>query len=139
MADMIVSRLPVLTWNRLDMNEGVIKDTDKKLLKAAKVRTDFETLPDGVTSRRITQREAASILAKTPAQPAEKFVAGKVPIYHSQKFATGVGKEFDDYASKASGGAELLEVEEGKKVETLPADHPCKEGRIAQSGDGLQL
>lgn len=116
--DIKVNRLPDLTWNRLDMNYGVIRDADKKLKPSAQIATSYSTLPEGVSHRTILADEAERLLESTPAQPEEHIVAGKVPIYHAQRFATGLGRDYDELISSQVENVELLEVRPGARTKT---------------------
>ena len=56
-------------------------------------------------------KEAAKWLEKyAPEEKAEAIVAGKVPIYHPQRFGTGLGAEYDAFLEKSGTVYEMLEV-----------------------------
>ncbi|MDD2354646.1 MAG: SufD family Fe-S cluster assembly protein [Lachnospiraceae bacterium] len=114
----IMSHLPVLTWNQLKMNYGTIDPAGSVLKCNTDIPTSFGKLPDGVSNRIINAAEAKDILAKIPAETKERIVSSKQPIYHPQKFATGLGMEFDDLAMKEGGDIHLLEVGAGIEVGT---------------------
>ncbi len=83
-AAMKVGHIPSLTWNRLEANEGTVPEG---LSASTEVETRFEELPQGVSHRKMTGREAADWLKKhAPLEKPEAVIAGKVPIYHPQKF-----------------------------------------------------
>ncbi len=112
--NIIVNRIPSLTWNRLQVNEAVVNGTN---VKAGGVETRFEALPDGVTQSQLTFEEAGKWLAEhAPQQSEEAVVAGKAPIYHPQAFATGLGEGFDHYLAKSGQETELFTVAEGVSV-----------------------
>ncbi len=112
-----VNRLPDLTWNRLGMNYGVIRDADNLLRQAAGIDTAQEGLEAGVSHRRIGRDEAQRILDAAPEQVPEKIVAGKLPIYHAQRFATGLGGDYDGFVAGLGLDTELLEVAAGARPE----------------------
>lgn len=105
---MKVGHIPSLTWNRLEANEGT---APAGLAASLDVETRFEKLPEGVTRRRMSGKEAAKWLEKhAPEEKAEAIVAGKVPIYHPQRFGTGLGAEYDAFLEKPGTVYEMLEV-----------------------------
>lgn len=105
---MKVGHIPSLTWNRLEANEGT---APAGLAASLDVETRFEKLPEGVTRRRMSGKEAAKWLEKhAPEEKAEAIVAGKVPIYHPQRFGTGLGAEYDAFLEKSGTAYEMLEV-----------------------------
>ncbi len=105
---MKVGHIPSLTWNRLEANEGT---APAGLAASLDVETRFEKLPEGVTRRRMSGKEAAKWLEKhAPEEKAEAIVAGKVPIYHPQRFGTGLGAEYDAFLEKSGTVYEMLEV-----------------------------
>ena len=105
---MKVGHIPSLTWNRLEANEGT---APAGLAASLDVETRFEKLPEGVTHRRMSGKEAAKWLEKhAPEEKAEAIVAGKVPIYHPQRFGTGLGAEYDAFLEKSGTVYEMLEV-----------------------------
>lgn len=105
---MKVGHIPSLTWNRLEANEGT---APAGLAASLDVETRFEKLPEGVTHRRVSGKEAAKWLEKhAPEEKAEAIVAGKVPIYHPQRFGTGLGAEYDAFLEKSGTVYEMLEV-----------------------------
>lgn len=111
-----VGHIPALTWNSLKMNEGVVPEA-LSLNTGMDIR--FQSLPAGVTHRKMTMRQASEWLSKNaPGQEAERFVAGKVPIYHPQAFGTGLGAEFEAFMNEACPRCDLLEAAEGVKTET---------------------
>lgn len=113
---MQVGHLPSLTWHKLRMNSGVVPvppvvDTE--------VRTSFRGLPKGITHRKLTASAAAKWLAQhAPGEEPEKFVAGKIPIYHPQTFGTGLGKEYDDFIAGSGVKTDLLDVQDGFHAQT---------------------
>lgn len=110
-----VGHIPALTWNSLKMNEGRVPEV-LSLNTGTDIR--FQSLPRGITHKKMTMKQAADWLLKNaPGQEAERFVAGKVPIYHPQTFGTGLGAEFEAFMNEACGRCDLLEVEKGMKAE----------------------
>ena len=105
---MKVGHIPSLTWNRLEANEGT---APRGLSASLDVETRFEKLPEGVTHHRMSGKEAEKWLEKyAPEEKPEAIVAGKVPIYHPQRFGTGLGAEYDAFLEKSGTVYEMLEV-----------------------------
>ena len=110
-----VGHIPALTWNSLKMNEGSVSGD---LTLNAQTGVSFRDLPQGVTHRKLTMDQASRWLSDhAPGQEAERFVAGKVPIYHPQTFGTGLGGEYEAFLNKACRRCDLLEVAKGTSVE----------------------
>ena len=104
---MQVGHIPSLTWNRLEVNEGRL---EKPQINIA-VETRFETLPEGITKQTISFEEADKWLEEhAPEEKPEAVVAGKMPIYHPQRFGTGLGQEYDDFLRESKTETELFEV-----------------------------
>ncbi len=74
MKEMTVNHLPVLTWNKLKMNETVV------------------SVADGDTSPYVSAHAAAG---------QEKTIACKQPMYMEQALPTGLGAEMDAYTGAA--------------------------------------
>ena len=82
-----VGHISALTWNQLKINEAIVPGLPEL---NRQMPSGLQDLPEGVSCRSMTAAEAAAWLeTHAPGQEAEKFVAGKVPIYHPQKFGTG--------------------------------------------------
>ncbi len=111
-----VGHIPSLTWNQLKMNGATLAEP---IIVSETVRTTFKDLPAGITHKKLTALQSAKWLEQNaPGEEAEKFVAGKVPIYHPQKFGTGLGHEFDQALTEAKVRADLFEVEENAQIAT---------------------
>ena len=111
-----VGILGVPTWNKLQMNEGLVKTLPAH---PENVETSFQGLPNGVAHFTISSAQVETYIKNhAPSQPAELIVAGKTPIHHPQAFATGLGKEFADYAKEASGEdiTHLVSVEKDTRI-----------------------
>lgn len=108
---MQLGHIPAITWNRLGMNAGTVEgDTSLN----THIETKFEALPEGVAVSELSYAEAQKwLLANAPKEEAESVVAGKFPMYHPQKFATGLGQEFDDYLKDSGEKIELFEIGDG--------------------------
>lgn len=112
---MQVGRIPSLTWNRLRVNYSLLEED---LSVKADVATSFEGLPEGIAQRALTGEEAdAWLLSHAPEETQEAVVAGKEPIYHPQRFGTGLGKEYDDFVRASAKTVSLFEVADGTKIE----------------------
>lgn len=70
MSEMHLNHLPVLTWNKLKMNETVAEVKDGK---------------------------EAGNWPETAESPEERLIACKKPMYREQAFPTGLGAEMDEY------------------------------------------
>lgn len=104
---MQVGHIPSLTWNRLEVNEGRLEEPKVNIA----VETRFETLPEGITKQTISYAEANQWLSEhAPEEKPEAVVAGKMPIYHPQRFGTGLGQEYDDFLEESKTETELFEV-----------------------------
>lgn len=115
MGAMKIGQIPSLTWNKLDINFASVDNPEKI---NTQMETRIESLPEGVTFQNLSVGEADRwIQEHAPAQPAENVIAGKRPIYHPQKFATGLGAEFEDYLKLAKGGTTLIETAENVKTD----------------------
>ncbi len=116
-----VGHIPSLTWNQLKMNGATLREP---IAITDTVRTSFQDLPDGITHKKLTALQSAKWLDKNaPGEEEEKFVAGKIPIYHPQKFGTGLGAEFDDFLASEGVKTDLIEVEADVHVKTPIAWH----------------
>lgn len=109
-----INHLPSLTWNKLKMNEGEIKEN---IDCNTAVETVFETLPAGLRSENIRYSEGeAWIRDHAPEQTTERFVAAKKPVYHPQKFGTGAGAEFDALLEREDVRTTLVVAEKDAKI-----------------------
>ncbi|MCR5249592.1 MAG: SufD family Fe-S cluster assembly protein [Lachnospiraceae bacterium] len=130
-----VNPLPVLTWNRLDLNVAKMK-TD-----AAFSAEDFcreVTLPEGMSVR--TLPDAAALeewVAAHGGKPAqEEVIACKYPMVAGQSFPTGMGEEADRLFDEADAPVKLYELKEGCRPEApvrldyLYPDAAASAGRI---------
>lgn len=109
-----INHLPSLTWNKLKMNEGEIKEN---IDCNTAVETVFESLPAGLRSENICYSEGeAWIRDHAPEQTTERFVAAKKPVYHPQKFGTGAGAEFDALLEREDVRTTLVVAEKDAKI-----------------------
>ena len=111
-----VNHLPVLTWNKLNLNRARLSANVELGNETAPVPVH---LPEGISVKREVSFEELvqhfDALAVT--SPKEKIIAGKVPMYNKQQFATGMGKEIDDLISETKCGTDIYTVESGYKSE----------------------
>ena len=137
-AAMKVGHIPSLTWNRLEANEGTVPEG---LSASTEVETRFEELPQGVSHRKMTGKEAADWLKKhAPLEKPEAVIAGKVPIYHPQKFGTGLGAEYDAFLDKAGTAYEMFEVEPDTKCgEPVTWSVDFQDGNEASQGQLIHV
>ncbi|WP_130836308.1 SufB/SufD family protein [Lachnoclostridium sp. Marseille-P6806] len=112
-----LNHLPVLTWNKLKMNSGKLTGADALFAAAAEPEETLSDLPQGVSCRSVSREAAARLLAAAPKQEAERVVAGKVPAYHPQTFATGLGQEYDERLASVCSRVRLMEVGAGVSIE----------------------
>lgn len=110
-----ISFLPSITWNRLKVNSAHVEVPDvafggAKLL----VKNPGET----ITENEITAEEADKWADELGgAVKRESLVAGKRAMYARQRFATGLGREFDDYLSAAVPSVNVYRVKAGTRAE----------------------
>lgn len=133
-----VGHIPALTWNSLKMNEGVLPEV-LSLNTGTDIR--FQSLPQGVSHKKMTMQQASDWLSKNaPGQEAERFVAGKVPIYHPQTFGTGLGAEFEEFMNASCPRCDLLEVAQDVQVtEPLSWHIDFNDGNRAASSQIIHL
>lgn len=135
---MQVGHIPSLTWNQLDVNCGTVRGD---LALNTEVETRFETLPEGISHKVLTGAQADRWLAShAPAEPAEAVVAGKVPIYHPQKFGTGLGQEYEEYLKEERTAYELFEVAPGIRPDVpVTWDVEFRNGNRASCGQIIHV
>ena len=134
---MAVGHIPSLTWHRIKMNEGLVPadyqvggpaGTAWRLAEPAGGAGHQEPagLGEGVTLSAVPVSLAEQELKKiAPKEAPERFVAGKIPIYHPQSFGTGLGAELDEALSLW----ELLSRTETRKYAAL-GEAVCNDGRL---------
>ena len=119
--NLAVNHLPVLTWNRSKLNEAELKVSDSLLSEDIKTKEALlpVKLPEGITRRSGVDADAlrAEFDGLGISNPPEAVVAGKVPIYNKQKFATGMGADIDVLMENAA--ADIFTVSEDCR-ETKP-------------------
>ena len=93
---MQVNKLPVLTWNRLQLNAATL---DASALTDSGRKSALSKVADLVGVSREKEVPAEKLYARFEKlglqAPAEQVVAGKSPIVCEQRFQTGMGKEID--------------------------------------------
>ena len=110
-----VGHISALTWNQLKINEAIVPGLPEL---NRQMPAGLQALPEGVSCRSMTAAEAAAWLeTHAPGQEAEKFVAGKVPIYHPQKFGTGLGAEYEQFLTDSDVRTDLIEAAAGARPE----------------------
>lgn len=135
---MQVGHIPSLTWNKLDVNYGTVKED---LPLNTSVETRFEVLPEGISHKVLTFTQAEKWLSlHAPKEPAENAVAGKIPIYHPQKFGTGLGLEYDMYLKREKTSYELFEVAPDTEVkDPVTWDVEFQDGNEASYGQIIHV
>lgn len=135
-----VGHISSLTWNRLDVNRGRAH-LPEAAARVTSADTKFESLPEGFTHRKLSYTQAAKYLeAHAPEEPAEAVVAGKVPIYHPQRFGTGLGADYEAFLEGVKTPFQLLELAAGVKAETpVLWDTDFANGQSAADGRILHL
>lgn len=111
MKTLTVNHLPSVTWNKLHVNDVTVSaELDSNVLLSA----PFTCLPEGASICTLSFEEAEDYLEKNAKEEkAERFIAGKTPVYHTQRFGTGLGAEFDALLKDSRTPVELLTIEEG--------------------------
>ncbi len=94
--DMKVNHLPVLTWNKLKLNDADVKaefsgELPVYTFYASGLSEGVEIKTDVTADEVKKMSEGLKIENKR-----EAYVAGKYPIYAKQQFATGMGVEIDE-------------------------------------------
>ena len=130
-----VNHLPVLTWNRLKLNDvSLIADVDFEKESACHV-----VLPDGVTVEELTFEELEKKFEELSLDnPKEKFVAGKVPMYNAQRFGTGMGEGVDNIIKNAGIKVKVYTVEKDID-EPILMDFLYKEGAAGFEASFIHL
>ena len=114
---MAIGHLPSLTWNRLRMNEAAVDPEWLRMTAKAAVKV---SCAEPAVYQDITAKQAAEYLEKyAGVQEPEKYIAGKAPVYHAQRFATGLGAEFQKAMEQENVPVHLLTVPAG----TRPAEN----------------
>ncbi len=142
---MKLGHLPVLTWNRLKLHSGRTESVPAEGVTV--LHGGFDNLPAGVTHTLLDNAEATEYISRYAVkQPQEAVVAGKVPAYHPQAFATGLGAEFENYLDSMGCGADLIQVQPGMLAlvpviwGAMPAENErALTGQIIHLGKGAQL
>lgn len=128
--------LPVLTWNRLQVNSGNLSAPEEICHGS---EPEMKELPAGISvEKNVPLRKALErIAAQGPVCGPEKVVAGKVPIVAGQDLPTGLGAEADDYLLRSGIRADCYSVAAGVKQDT-PVDISiiCRDG---EAGAGVQI
>lgn len=130
--------LPALTWNKLKMNAGELREAPSC---NTAVETRFESLPAGTEHRTLTKAAAdAWVSEHAPKQTPERFVAGKAPVYHEQAFGTSAGAQFAALLEEENQGVELLEIADGVRApEPIQWEFFFQDGNRAVSEQILHL
>ncbi len=105
-----VNHLPVLTWNQLKLNHVTL--FAKADLQDVRPALNAK-LPAGIS---VEENVEAVELEKrfdalAVSNPKETVVAGKLPMYNAQRFATGMGKEVDTLLENAGCKTDIYTVE----------------------------
>lgn len=121
-----VNHLPVLTWNKLKLNDAELLINTE----FGKVNTFADAaLPAGVTAEKNVSFDelVRHFDALAVSSPKEKIVAGKLPIYNEQRFATGMGKEIDDLIVEADCKTDIYTVD-GTHTDPIVLRYDYKNG-----------
>ncbi len=104
-----VNHLPVFMWNKLKLNHGTIQIGDQNIRAAEPSRSD---LAADIAYSIVSQEDLEKILTEQYHIKNEKefIVGGKTPIYNTQQFATGMGKEVDQFFLKNQIPAEIYQI-----------------------------
>ena len=115
-----VNHLPVLTWNSCKLNEAQMEVSDSLLSEDIDTKDALlpVRLPEGISRNKADAGELAGIFEELGvSNPKEKVIAGKFPIYNTQKFGTGMGGDVDELMK---GVATDVYTVEGSCHETAP-------------------
>ncbi len=111
----VINRLPSPTWFRLGVNSAV-----------AERKETPDDASDYLTAKNLGQVDIKIFPADEAIKYAESFsdgirretyIAGKRAIYQEQKFASGLGAEFDGFIQASLKEVTIYTVEEGKRLE----------------------
>lgn len=117
-----VNHLPVLTWNHLNLNETTMETAVCGQEERQNIQRGTNpshclrsALPDGITLQEGVDDAALQEIFDSLGieNPSEKIVAGKVPMYNRQRFATGMGAEIDALFEEKNIAASVYTVDSG--------------------------
>ena len=144
--DIKVNHLPVLTWNQLKLNDTTITIEEIPIGTPNVYRSPVD-LPDGVTlEQNVNSQDLQDRFdALGISNPPEKVIAGKVPMYNTQKFATGMGGAIDEWMKQKDVTAEVFTVESNFRSEepllfqyAIPAGSSTLERTLIHAKEGSE-
>ena len=144
--DIKVNHLPVLTWNQLKLNDTTITIEEMPIGNPNVYRSPID-LPDGVTlEQNVNSQDLQDRFdALGVGNPPEKVVAGKVPMYNTQKFATGMGGAIDEWMKQKDVTGEVFTVENNFRSEeplllqyAIPAGSNTLERTLIHAKEGSE-
>lgn len=111
---MILNNVPSLTWNSLKVNHIEAEDPSF----TSTLHIPGEVIPHAFSCRSMSFAEAEEWIAvNAPKEPAENVVAGKIPIYHPQAMATGLGADYDQLMAESETSVDFLDIPAGTTLE----------------------
>lgn len=113
--EMKVNHLPAYTWNKLKLNEALVKLDVNRNVEFSLLSSN---VPEGITYTENASQETINNFFDGVgiSNAREKYVAGKFPIYAGGEFATGMGAEMDEFVSDHCEGTDVYRVEAGVKA-----------------------
>ena len=131
-----VGHLPSITWNRLHLNEASVETALSGNLPGSR----YLSLPQGASVRTLSFAQALAELEKTaPVQEQEKYVAGKAPVYHPQKFGTGLGADYEQAMQDAGVPVEWIEIGPAEQEQTITCRMTLQDGESASCAQILHV
>ena len=114
--NVIVNRLPSLTWNRLGVNRAYV---DLDSLPEVSEEAVFTEINTEQVQKELTPTPEAAAWADgfTQGIRREACIAAKTAIYQEQSFATGLGGDYTELIEKLVPETEIFTIEENQKLE----------------------
>ena len=112
-----VNHLPVLTWNKLKINNAELETgaAGNTSVGRLAVQADY---PEGISVKTVKSNELDELFNGLDIDnPAELVVAGKFPMYNKQRFATGMGADIDRLMDESDIETELIVIDSSYKKE----------------------
>ncbi len=111
--NMVINHLPSLTWYRLGVNSARVEAR----VEAEGAATVNEQLAEGIAASDMNVSEARAWSEELAGEIVrEKYIAAKTAIYQEQKFATGLGPDFDAYLDANTEKVRVYRVGAGKSA-----------------------
>ena len=109
--ELAVNHLPVLTWNKLNINRAKLQIENGDETRTGSLNRTA-AYPDGISSETVKSNELDKLINELDINnPSELVVAGKIPMYNEQRFATGMGAEIDKLFDETDVDTELITID----------------------------